>query len=426
MKRIPLVLAVLCALVLALGSAAAQAPAAVRSDAPYSFQRLANGESKESPMTHADSVAEELVIDSDDIATVQAPGPVLSNDPYSFQMIVNGEVYAFPMTYADFTAKGWVLDADDAVLVPSSYSTERFTMRKLSITAYLINFDINALPYSQCYVGGVSVDQYDVSRVKDFALTLPGGLEYATATIEDARALYGTPSRSSEGESYVSAEYEYSSYCELKLTSYNEEGVIDNVMMRCFQPPQDFSPSAVSDEIPAIVAAYAAPAAISDDLADFTASYGGVLYQLPVPVSALLQNGWQIVKYDSETTVKGRDSGWVTLIMDNQRLRSLATNYSPNATAITNCFVTKFESGDGCKIELIAANGLTVGMSETELLAALEGEDFDKREGSSYVSYTVAPAKGPTDTYVAHVRDGAVYQLEISHSPYYSDYTRGR
>ena len=251
-------------------------------------------------------------------------------------------------------------------------------------------------------------------------------LTYGVSTADDAQALYGTPSYTYEGELYTKYSYQYASYRELALQFSAETGALNAVELMNLEAPADFVPSEVSGEIPAIVTAYAAPDAVSDDLADFTATYGGAVYRLPVPVSVMMENGWELVESDSAPTVNGRDSGWVTLMMDNQRLRILARNYSENATAASNCFVTSFESSDSCKIALTTAKGLTVGMSESDLLSALEGEAFEKQESASYTCYTVSPTDSTMDGYELYVRDGAVYKLVMSYSPKFSAYTADR
>lgn len=354
----------------------------------------------------------------------ETTAPALSDDLYSFQLVVNGELYTFPMTYADFTAKGWVYQDDAETMLDSGYysPSETFKMGALRCYGVMINFDINAQPMDQCYVAGMSIDSDDVKKAEDFTLTLPGGLAFGTATAEDAEKLYGAATDTYEGSLYKKLTYTLESYRDVELEFAADTGLLSAVDMRNLETPADFVPSEVSPEVPAITTAYAAPDAIGDSLSSFTASYGGVVYQLPVPVSVMVANGWKIVESDSEPTVNGHNSGWVTLMMNNQRLRVLARNYSSNATAIANCFVMDFKSETDMGIELTVAKGITIGMSEADLQAALEGEDFKKDESTSYNRYYVTPTDSSLDSYEILTRDGSVYKMEVSYSPKYSEY----
>lgn len=347
----------------------------------------------------------------------------LSDDIYSFQMMVNGQLYALPMTYEALTQLGWELDDDEDVSVDAGYYTmETVKMGDLQAYADFINFDINALPITECYVGGLEFEIYYTDKATDFSLILPGGLAYGEATREDAEAAYGTPSRLYEGSYTTDLTYTYESYREVELSFDVETGKLCGVDVRNFRQPDDFVPGEVSDEVPAIVTRYAAPDAVGETLDSFALSYGDGLYRLPAPVSAFIADGWRLIAEDSEATVSGRDSGWVTLMKDNQRLRTLARNYSAAATSIENCFVTEVESSDSLVMPILCPKGLTVGMGEDDLKAALEGENVEIDEGSSYTCYSAVPGESKLDCYDIYVRDGVVYKIEVSNSPRYADY----
>ncbi|MDD3336687.1 MAG: hypothetical protein PHI98_14445 [Eubacteriales bacterium] len=352
----------------------------------------------------------------------------ISDDIYSFQMLINGQLYALPLSYHDFTALGWVYDGDDSQLLDAGYYTagEVFELDGLQCYAQLINFDINAQPLSQCYVAGIDFDSYQLADAPDAVVVLPAGLTVNKAVQEDAQTAYGTPTDVYEGSLYTKLTYRYESYREVELEFSAENAKLNSVSVRNLSKPEDFVDSDISGDVPSIVSAYTAPESVSDRFDSYTFSYGGTVYQLPAPVSVFVSDGWRLIAEDSEAIVAGRDSGWVTLMKDNQKLRTLARNYSQQATAIENCFVTSVKSGDDCKVELITPKGITVGMSEADLKAAVEGENVETEEGSSYSCYIVIPGESKLDSYEVYVRDGAVYKIEVSYAPKYSDYAEGK
>jgi hypothetical protein len=86
-------------------------------------------------------------------------GP-LSDDIYSFQIQIDEDVYQFPMTYDEFTAFGWVSKDDATGMLDANYREVSHVFEKGDLQCYgeIVNFDVNARPLNECYVGGISVD----------------------------------------------------------------------------------------------------------------------------------------------------------------------------------------------------------------------------------------------------------------------------
>ena len=102
------------------------------------------------------------------------------------------------MSYEDFTAQGWTLDDSSATLEDTlssnSYNWVYFSKGADRVCAYMINFGINAVPLSQCLVGGITID-----ATYDFALNttpveLAGGIQMGVSGLDDIKAAYGDPS----------------------------------------------------------------------------------------------------------------------------------------------------------------------------------------------------------------------------------------
>ena len=355
----------------------------------------------------------------------------LSDELYSFQIQVNDDVYQFPMTYDEFISYGWEYKDDDTQMLDSNYrnTTQVFNMGNLKCYAGFINFDINSKPLNECYIYSI---EFDTSMLKDSdaVVTLPKGISIG-GSMDEAVAAYGTPTRdsvSSSGESrYVT--YSLSSYQDVEFNSaYQDIETIGNISVQNITVPEDFVAGEASDEVPAIVSKYIAPEQIGDDFSAFVINYGDVLYQLPAPVSVFLENGWTVVEDGTETTISGRDSGWVILMRDNQKLKVLARNYSENATDFKNCFIKNVKSDPfDNKTPLTIAKGISIGMSQADLEAALADTEYEKDESSSmFVYYTVRPLGNLVDKYQIAVKKetGVVEIIEVSYEPKYADFVK--
>lgn len=354
-------------------------------------------------------------------------GP-LSDDPYSFQIEINGEVYQFPMPYEQFAAYGWVYKDDSTTMLDAHYvaGTSVFNLGDLQCYADIVNFDINQRPLNECYIGGISFDTFQVEK-GNASILLPGGLQFGVATVEDAKNKYGTASDEITTDSgSVTLYYRLDYDRELRLRFDESSKTMANINIENYIIPDDFQSGEVSSEVPAIVSKYQAPTAISENFADWTAEYGGKLYQLPAPITEFLADGWSIVPENSEETIQGRGHGWVTMMKDNQQLRVIAQNYSEGATSINNCFITDLVSDEhDSKTPITIAKGIALGMTQADLESAIAGEEIKKEDSSSYSYYKIMPTGKLTESYEFYVKKetGLVYKIKMSYSPRYADYT---
>lgn len=328
----------------------------------------------------------------------------LSDDIYSFEVKIDGELYKFPMSYEDFTAKGWTYKDDEtAELAPNTYSsTEAFTKGDLKLYASVFNLGLNTVPISQSTIGGISIDNFQFQNAPQTTIELPREIAYGTATLEDVTAAYGTPSETYEGDLYTKLTYEYDSYQDIDLYIDTETKVLNKIDIRNFtadEESRDADAAQVSDEPTEEVLAYQSPSELGDDLNSFIIDFAGNLYQLPAPVAVFLENGWTLMADDSEAIVAGKDSGWVSLMKDNQKFRTLTKNYNANAATIENCFVTSVEVNvNSTNLPLTVQKGITMGISEAELLAALGDVKYEIADNNPpYIYYNIKDEEYSTD-----------------------------
>ncbi|MBE5962052.1 MAG: hypothetical protein E7256_11855 [Lachnospiraceae bacterium] len=347
----------------------------------------------------------------------------LSDDLYQFQVAINGDVYTLPMTFEKFVSYGWEYQGDGTqTLSPGYYlAAEVFEKDGLQIYADIINMGMNVEAMSDCIIAGLNMDKFMVDD-NDVTITFAKGIEYGVSTIEDIKNAYGTPTDTYEGELYTKLTYELDSYQQVEFCVDAETKTLNEFEIENFTETEETAStsSEVSDEVPEIVSKYVVPTALGDDFGRCIVEYAGNLYQLPAPVSEFEKNGWTVIKDESDSVVKAKDFGWVTMMKDNQKLSVIANNYAENATNIHNCFVTSVEGDDnGTDLPITIQKNITRGMTQADLEKALTGTEYEKEDSTSFEYYTFSCGSGVLDKVEIVVRkdDKIVQKITVSNSP---------
>ncbi|MCD8346445.1 MAG: hypothetical protein LUD16_00595 [Lachnospiraceae bacterium] len=310
-----------------------------------------------------------------------------------FQVTIDEDVYVLPMMFEDFTAFGWSLrDEEDAedTLEPYSYSFYEFQKDDLTITAYVLNLGINTMPIESCIVAGLSIDDYYWSDLDD-TVELPCGIILGESTLEDIEAAYGTPTDTYEGTLYTQYTYEEDYNQEIELQVFLESGVLEDIRIENFEQPEGFEEGEMSTEVPQSILAYTKPDALSSDLTAYEIEIDGDCYELPVPVSVLLEDGWELDEDDSDPMIVAKYYGWVSLRKNNQTFSAIVTNDADYATIPENCWLEELSTG-GYTLELDGAlpGGVRIGVTEEEFLAILDenGMEYECTDSGNYRYYT--------------------------------------
>ena len=361
-------------------------------------------------------------------ATVEKQAGELSEDLYDFQIQIGDDVMTFPMSYEEFSAYGWELSDHyitlEDTLSPSRYEAVSFSKGDDTLSVYMINLGVNDLTIQECLVGGVDIENYywseDGAEVK-----LAKGIERGKATLDDIKAAYGEASDTYEGDLYTSLTYRKDYYSEVELTVYKESGVLETIEVQNYVEPEGFEAGTASEEVPEEIAAYEAPSELGDDLMAYVVEFDGALYQLPCPVSALLENGWSLDENATEESISAHNTGWVYFVKDGTTFHVLARNSADYATIPENCWVEELSASDYDKEGLIRlVGGIGLGTTEEELLAALDaaGIEYETYDGTSYISYTIGEDYWNGYTFYVY-KDaegtahnlGEVYEIEAEH-----------
>lgn len=391
----------------ALANAQASTPASTEESEPEETETEEPEETKTEESSHA---------------PVQMPGE-LSDDLLDFQVQINGEVYQFPMWYEDFAAMGWDFGRysdGEVTLGGQQYSvSESFEKDGLELYFSMYNYGINAVALNKCLVAGVSFDQWNMDG-RDDEIILPGGIQYGVSTLEDIEAAYGTPDEQYEGSDYVSLEYfkDDDYYRSVELQVSTETGVLNSIEVKNLEDIPGIPAEAMelkTDFMPEEVSSYQTPTEMSDDLNDYVVDISGEKYQLCIPLGKMLENGWQIDGSQIEI-VTAHGSEYLYLERGEERLSVNVENRWEYAVPLEYALVTGLSADSYAKPESIElAGGITYGMSEEDLVAALEGYETEVSD-SSYTVYEVHLVEEYLNDYEFYVEDGKVIYIDIDYT----------
>ena len=340
-------------------------------------------------LLHAPAFAEE----TEQMSAVSEISEGLSEEWSDFQFQVNDEIYRFPMMCDEFIAFGWSSeDVEGTELEPYQYSMFRFKRGDDTCTGYLLNLGINTVPASECILAGIDVDRFDWETGGD-RIALPGGIVRGEADEAAIEAAYGTPTDVYEGDLYRQLTYELDYNRSLTLYIYKESNVLEDFRLENFVEPEGFDPGEPSEEIPADVAAYERPETLSTDPTDYEIEMDSQVYRLPVPVSVLISDGWELDEGESDGVIAAGYFGWVTLRKGGLEIRQTVVNRESYATIPQNCWIEELEVG-GYTLETdgALAGDIRIGMTTEELLGLLEEHGIayeldDSSETFSYCTY---------------------------------------
>ncbi|MCL1891473.1 MAG: hypothetical protein FWG00_05625 [Coriobacteriia bacterium] len=342
----------------------------------------------------------------------------LSDDIYSFMVQLDGEIYEFPAPYSEFAAKGWKIeetlgvDYNEETLKPNSY-TGVVVAKNGSHQIYLtfVNVDADVKKVSDCNVGGIDLDSWDAETGTQ--LIFPGNIILGSSEAE-VLAAYGEPSDSYDGDTAKHFTYSTGSYADAEISIDKEADKVISLSMRNLIA-RESSPEATGDA-PDVVKNYKAPKTLGASWDSFTAKYGGTLYQMPIPVSELLSNGWTAVSdMNRMVNARGFDTG-IELRKDNQVLRTSIRNYDDKQQPVKFCFVTVIEYYDnGAMVPIELPGGLTEKSDIKDFIKAY-GKPTEQSDSSHFDYYTWGELYSSL-TVSVDKEEGVITKIELDYDP---------
>lgn len=331
---------------------------------------------------------------------------------YDFQIKLDGTVYQFPMTLSDFMKQGWTFsdrEDKDVLLEAEAYDFCHMTYKgEVELMVEVVNFAKSALPITDTYIGGIIVSDAwweDGQKSAEMAK----GIVLGTSTEADITAAYGSPVDTYDGSSYKDLEYEVDMNSGITFEIDTETGKLSKVELENLVKPENFKETSVSDDKPAYIKDYQAPTELGTDMKSGILEIDGALYQMPIPVTAFIENGWTLQTQQSDATVAGTGRGDLVISKNGKSMSLRVTNNTPNELPIEYTVVEDISFYDD-DIPAKLPNGIYYGMPVAEFEAAIANTAYTTDTESSYAKYYLFATKTYSDgTFEEGIRIGVAY-----------------
>ena len=344
---------------------------AISSDSRAELEQLLSSISNYEPHEN-----DNVVNNNDDDVIVQTYelSSELSKDIDSFQVQIMDVVYQFPMTYDDFAATGWSVYKEyysvDTQIESGFEELIKFEKNGMLMCCFVYNADISIQTVDKCIISGIlSLEPIDNDELHVF---IPGGFKVGEAKKEEVLAAFREPDRIDEmdnGATYVTYETD-NVYIATELT-FDENGILYDIALDIPQEPEGFQYSEVDTSY---IAPYVVPTEMTDKLTDRIVRFEGDLYQLPVTVSAMMENGWATT--DATEAVAGGSIYFTDLERNGETLSVTVHNYEDSAIEVSQGYIEELEEylSDS---DFEVSGGITMQMTESDFLSFIENNDFE-------------------------------------------------
>ncbi len=149
---------------------------------------------------------------------------------------------------------------------------------------------------------------------------------------------------------------------------------------------------------------YSAPSKISG-VSDFETD--GNVYSLGAPVSAFLENGWELEEgVNTDNQISAGKSGGAILVKDDMRVQLHVNNEGNSTVSVKNATVESFRTVDNGDFEIIG--GVKDGDKVSDVKDALDDKGIDYDEADNYISFR----KDGVYVFIA-VKDGKTTNVTI-------------
>jgi len=321
----------------------------------------------------------------------------MSDDIKDFTFTLDNVVYKLPTPYQTFVDNGWTISSsgvfENTKISANSYDSVQMAKAGNKITVYIINLSGNEKEISQCKVGGIEVQVSNISDPSFF--TIAKGVTVANSASEVQDAL-GSANDYNEKEDYTTLKYTPTDNYNVSLSFYiysegSDMEKYSSITMKNYVADES-DITETSEEVPEYLSTYVDPKidTASGLKAEAYFTLDGKTYNLPCPVSLLLDEGWTMSSkpnaigagnYDGVTLQKGQDKFSVTL-----------TNYASYQTIPENCAITKVSVDEyymkGSAV--IDFFGIKIGTKKDAVAELVSGtsDKWDMNESTSSITYS--------------------------------------
>lgn len=302
--------------------------------------------------------------------------PELSTDIDSFQVQIMDEVYQFPVNYDDFVATGWKINKKynsvDEQIKCRTNSIVSFHKNGVVASFYVFNPDISIQTIEGCVISGLcSIEPID-NKNRKMDIYIPGGFKVGESSKEQILGSYREPDNIYESETSSTLTFETDNvYANIKL-KFDENDILNDIALENPVATEDYEYSNVDTTY---VAEYRVPTSMGDKITDRIVNFDGDLYQLPVTVNALMENGWSTD--DAHETVVGGSLYHFDLERNGVSFRATAYNYWDYGVEVAQCYIQNMSTTKIYGKQFEISGGIHMEMTEDELKSILYNEKIE-------------------------------------------------
>ncbi len=289
-----------------------------------------------------------------------------------FVFAFDGITYQVPVAVQEMQENGWIYDGDlnQQLAADTSLEEQGMLYEGQSYSCDITNFTNVTSTVKESYVSRIELRKTKAAMQTFY---LPGGIVAGESTEVDVTRTYGEARDRYEGKKYILLTYSFGSNAKVVLTFRQDTEVLVQAELTHSESSEEAQRKKEADTAETdAVKAYSIPTEAGETPEDKIVKFGDDFYRIPAPVSAFLENGWELDETSSDAALEGGQYGYVTMKKDNQQIYTTVQNPDENLTVINNCFVTSLY-GDltTTKIPIVTAFGLRLGMDTESFLAAI-------------------------------------------------------
>lgn len=334
--------------------------------------------------------------DEDQKPASNAPANVDASSMFAFT--IDGDTYSLPLPVSYFLEHGWSFhDGADANEVLGTNSMTYTSLDYKGMNTYfsvsIQNFSYNACEAKDCYVTEISFYSRTLEQNNLEVSTQNGQIVVGKSKSEDVTAVLGNPDHEYNGNlTYYKDHDEINVFNSLAFSFDDTTGVLEDLTIINDEIPEDFDKGEVSDEVPSYISEYKDPSSLGDDFLSGNFKLGGKVYNLPVPLQKLLDDGWEIgssnVALDSPIGAEEQIS--VSLSKGEQSVYVMLYNKGNSATLVKNSmiveisvYVSSYRESD------FEVPGLTTKSSNADFKAMLDSKNIKYEYKDEYEYYRI-------------------------------------
>lgn len=294
-------------------------------------------------------------------------------------------VYKLPVSCQEFLNQGWELDSAYAGsrLAPGNSLSAQLRKGNAVLDVTIGNSGDKKEPVTGLPV--ISLSIIGNLGPNDATLTLPDGSVVPGAGMDTLKAVYGEADHnysSGPGNPYLYDVFAYTAPGENEakilfrvdgnnLNDINSVTISNDAEFIKKQEQLTAAGTTIAEPTKE-VAAYQVPTGLGSDITSGIIEFEGDLYRLPVPVSALQKNGWNLhVSFPSE--LEPGDYQIVYLSRGDKEMDLFIVNYGTETAVHSNCFADRWDTGT----HSLKVAGIDVGASREALAEVLKGRSYE-------------------------------------------------